>query len=185
MEKKNSQHREGLIAALVISIFATILFLGVALALMAAPLWAPLMLGLIAGGGLISAVVFAVLLANFDEKVKAEKERTDSKLQCIHCKCSPCDFGMEYIQSTEEKFPEIVRERLTHCNAPAETIERLLPIYSSVKNGSCYDDSDCKFLENGDLETMVSTELRSLSIAYREHFPQPGRVTFTSAMRGY
>lgn len=182
MESKKSEERNALISCLVISIFATILFLGITLALIAAPLWAPLMLGVIAGGGLISAVVFGVLLANFDKKLKEEKERTNPDLRCNHCKCFCCDFGMKYIEVSDEEFSTIVRERLTHFNASPDTIESLLPIYISVKKGKAYADSDSEFLDEGDLKSMVRGELLSLSAAYKEHYPKPGKVTFTSAM---
>ena len=184
MESKKSEERYALISCLVISIFATILFLGITLALIAAPLWAPLMLGVIAGGGLISAVVFGVLLANFDKKLKEEKERNNPDLRCNHCKCSYWNFGMKYIGFSDKEFSRIVRERLTHFNASPETIEHLLPIYISVKKkGKADPDSDLEFLDNGDLKSMVRGELISLSVAYREHYPKPGQVTITSMMK--
>ncbi len=183
MESKKSEERYALISCLVISIFATILFLGITLALIAAPLWAPLMLGVIAGGGLISAVVFGVLLANFDKKLKEEKERTNPNLLCNHCKCSCWAFGMKYIGFSDKEFSTIVRERLTHLGASVEAMDRLLPIYISVKNGMAYADSASKFLDQGDLKSMVRGELISLSVAYRDHYPESGQVTITSLMK--
>ncbi len=182
-ENDRSKHREALIATLVMCILGAVLFLGAALGVMTAPLWAPLMLGLMAGGILIGAIVIGVLIAKSDAKGKEEKEANDPELRCKDCKSNTRLYPRNTFRvSSPEDSLKVLRIRLTHSKMTEESIQKLLEIYTQVKNGTPYNNINLNFLEYGDLKKVVQSELTILAELYIRNFQPDGRVPFASGV---